>query len=296
MTDLYMVDLYGTIPPRTLLSHGAVGAIGYSSRYRRKCPPKGYGAQLVALGGRYAIVFEDTARESLDGASAGHDNGNFAVGDAKAQGYPKGCTIFASADFDAHPDQIRAYVQAFSSVARRAGYEMGLYANGLCIRTFKAENLIRYGWLTCSGGFRGSRDHTKVDLWQRCSKQTPMLSIPGYSIDTNVLLATRVGAWGEPPVVSIPDKPLPLPGVIASFPGIIRPGDDNEKVAMWTFVLAAMGYHGYVSKPFRLACKMGPGKVTTTKRFQRRHGLPGTGIVDLPTWTKAGLVLQRKRR
>lgn len=288
-----MVDLVGTIPPDVLLRSGAVGAFGYSSHNRRKCPSRTYGAQLVARGGRYAIVFEDAARRALAGHQAGVDDATFAVDDARAQGYPYGCTIFATADFDADPNAIREYVAGFSRVVRRAGYVMGLYANGACLRTFKAEGLITYGWLTCSGGFRGSRDHTGADVWQRCAGQQPMLNIPGYSIDTNVLYAPHIAAWGEP---ETPKNHQPVPGAIAAYPGTIRPGDDNAKVAMWTFVLVACGYRGFLSKPMSAARKMGPGKVHATKRFQRRHHLPATGVVDLGTWTAAGLLLAKKKR
>lgn len=285
-----MVDLMGTVPPEQLLRSGAVGAICYTSKVnRRKCPKPGYAARLVALGGRVAFVYEDGASSALRGHQAGVDHGRYAVTDVRAQGYPAGCTIFATADFDAHPDQIRDYVHGFAQVVRASGYQVGLYANGLCIRTFKAEGLVSVGWLTCSGGFRGSKDHTGADLWQRCTGQRPMLTIPGYSIDTNVLLAERVGAWGEPAPVAA------RPKVIADFPGVIHPGDTGHPVAMWAFVLTACGYRGFTSRPYALARQMGVGKVHATKRFQRRHHLPATGVVDRATWDAAGRVLEAKR-
>lgn len=290
---LLMVDLMGTIrPPATLLRY-CRGQFVYSGHNRRKCPKPGYLVQLVARGGWTAIVFEDSATRALAGYQAGVDDAHFAIADAHAQGYPPGCSIFATADFDADPNRIRDYVTGFSKTVRAGGFSMGLYANGACIRTFKSEGLITWGWLTCSGGFRGSRDHTGVDVWQRCAGQDGQIAIPGYSIDTNHILTVGgyIAAWGQHPGQVSADRKA-----IAAFPGVIRPGDAGTKVAMATVVLVMLGERGFASRPLRLARKQGVGKVRAWKRWQKAHGLVPDGVVGPVTWAKADEVLSAGKR
>jgi hypothetical protein len=196
MTGKIMVDLRGTIPPTVLLKH-AQGAFGYSGHNRAKCPAPTYGAELVAAGGWYAIVFEDRADRALDGYKAGRDDATYCVADARKQNYPTGCLLVATADFPARWSQITEYMRGWHEVVTAAGYVPGLYADGECIRGAKVAGYIAIGWLTCSGGFPGSHDQTGVDVKQRCAGESGQISIPPFSIDTNYLLTDFIHAWGQ---------------------------------------------------------------------------------------------------
>lgn len=287
-----LVDLRGTIPPDVLLgqpphvdaakvSHDIKGAIPYTGHNRAKCPAKGYSASLVGAGGWVAYVFEDRANRALDGYQAGRSDGAFAVADVRAQGYPAGCVIFTTADFPAHWSQISEYVRGFSEVVKAAGYVCGLYADGECIRGAKAAGLIVVGWLTCSGGFPGSGDHTGVDIRQRCAGEGDQIAIAGYGIDTNYVDTPFIAAWGQTV------NPQPPTYVPAPFPGrFITPGEESNDVRIWTFILVGLGYHGFLSRG-RAAAMYGIGKQRATKRFQRRHGLHADGIIGPLTWAAA---------
>lgn len=201
-----MVDLRGTIPPDVLLRR-AQGAFGYSGHNRAKCPAPGYGGELVAAGGWYAIVFEDRANRALDGYQAGRDDATYCVADARKQKYPTGCLLVGTADFPARWSKISEYVRGFSEVVRDAEYVCGLYADGECIRGAKAAGYITVGWLTCSGSFPGSHDETGVDVKQRCAGESGQIAIPPFSIDTNYLLTPFIHAWGQP----AHHEPVPTP-------------------------------------------------------------------------------------
>lgn len=86
------------------------------------------------------------------------------------------------------------------------------------------------------------------------------------------------------------------PRAIAPFPGVIRPGDRGPRVAEATVVAKLLGGRGFASRPYRLACSQGPGKVRFWKRWQRSHGLVPDGIVGPATWAKADEVLAGTRR
>lgn len=210
-----LVDMRGTAPWPVLKAAGYDGAFGYSGHNRDKCPDPGYGESLVAAGGLYLIIFEDQANRPLDGYSAGRADAIFANLDADEQSYPPSAAIYWAADFDAAWGDIKEYARGWAENTRRP---TGLYGNGEVIRAAKAVGYAAYGWRTCSGGFRGSKDFTGIDLVQMCQgthvtiggERWEVIPVPGHSVDTNRTLpgVTDIGAWGQ---TAKPHPPTPNP-------------------------------------------------------------------------------------
>jgi hypothetical protein len=77
------------------------------------------------------LNWEYSATDWLGGASAGQSHGTEAVRQSRALGYPTGCAIYGSADFDITLSQWnsagRAYAQAYSAAVRGGGYLAGVY-------------------------------------------------------------------------------------------------------------------------------------------------------------------------
>lgn len=191
-----LADMRGTATWTDLHAVGYDGAFGYSGHNRGKCPAPGYGRALVAAGGLYVIVFEDSATRPLAGYLAGRDDAIFANNDAEGQGYPATCAIYWTADFDASWDQVKEYARGWHEHSHRP---LGVYADGEVIRAAKAAGYVKYGWRTCSGGFRGSRDLTGVDMVQVCAGEAGLVPVPGHSVDTNRTQpgVSDIGAWSN---------------------------------------------------------------------------------------------------
>lgn len=184
-----MIDLIGSMDPAVLLANGYAGAFGYVSHNHAKMPAARYGEALVLQGGLFAAVFEDAAKRPLDGYQAGRDDAAYADGIVDGWGYPPNAAIYFTADFDADPAAITDYWHGLHDAST---HPIGIYAGGDCIRHIKSLGFAKYGWRTCSGGFKGSHDLTGCDLLQHCDK-----TVAGHSVDVNDILSADIGAWGQ---------------------------------------------------------------------------------------------------
>jgi hypothetical protein len=99
-------------------------------------------------------VYFSTAKGTSDGTAAA----TF----AKSIGQPKGTQIYATVDYD--PDDsdpnaptisgpISAYMKAFRSAIKPAGYLASVYGSGRTCRILIANGLAKTGWLAQSTGF-----------------------------------------------------------------------------------------------------------------------------------------------
>jgi hypothetical protein len=142
---------------------GAVSRGGYRFVLRYLAPlPNGKvvtAAELRTLRARRLEVglnWESAAGAALRGA-AGRADAVEAVRQAKALGYPAGCTIYFSIDFDQNASQAtacNAYLRAAQTVLHAAGYRAGVYGGYNAVRRAFDAGVVDDGWQTFawSGG------------------------------------------------------------------------------------------------------------------------------------------------
>jgi Domain of unknown function (DUF1906)/Tachylectin len=149
---------------------------------------------LRAAGLDIVTNWEHSAREALDGYSAGATNAREADRQALACGMPASRPIYFSVDFDATSAQqstINAYFDGVASVIGRA--RTGAYGGyGAINRLFNAGK-ITWGWQTYawSGGRWDSRAHLRQVLNN--------ITVDGEPADRNEAHAVDFGQWGGGP-------------------------------------------------------------------------------------------------
>ncbi|MBO0868144.1 MAG: DUF1906 domain-containing protein [Micromonosporaceae bacterium] len=98
-----------------------------------------------------ALNWEYTADEALQGAGTGTTSGTEAVRQARALGYPNGCTIYFSVDFDQTASQApacNAYLRAARDVVHAAGYRMGVYGGFPAVGRALNAGVVDDAWQT----------------------------------------------------------------------------------------------------------------------------------------------------
>jgi hypothetical protein len=108
-------------------------------------------SQLLAKGFHVALNWEFDAQDQLGGAVAGNQHATEAVKQAKALGYPAGCTIYFSADFDTSEAQqatVNAYMTAAGKVVHAAGYRIGIYGGYYVVKRAFDAGVTDDGWQT----------------------------------------------------------------------------------------------------------------------------------------------------
>ena len=121
--------------PKVLKAAGHAGVIRYVSHTSAKNLTKAEAHALLAAGLDIALVWEDGATRSLEGAAAGAADAHEAVTQAAALGYPRGATIFCSTDDNAaSAARVKPYSDAFAAVVKRAGYTDGGYGSSVVAR------------------------------------------------------------------------------------------------------------------------------------------------------------------
>src|SRR6185369_1500579 len=106
---------------------------------------------LLAKGFHVALNWEFDAQDQLGGAVAGNQHATEAVKQAKALGYPAGCTIYFSADFDTSEAQqatVNAYMTAAGKVVHAAGYRIGIYGGYYVVKRAFDAGVTDDGWQT----------------------------------------------------------------------------------------------------------------------------------------------------
>jgi hypothetical protein len=213
---------------------GKIKAAGFSyvGRYLKNVQAAEIAALHAAGLGVWAI-FETTTSRSLQGASAGAQDGVAARQQAQAHGFPAESVIYATTDMDATPVQIPvvgAYYAAFA--ANCLPYGCGAYASGNVL-TYLAKNVstVIIPWLAGAMGWGGSRTYDATGAW--AMKQGPDLGahtgtfagVPfpalGFDYDPNVIAhPERIGAWmpqaAASSVTTPPAKASPVPSATSA--------------------------------------------------------------------------------
>lgn len=119
-------------------------------------------ATLRANGIIVGLNWEYKIGDQRAGAAGGQSDGTEAVRQAKELGYPDGCAIYFSTDFDAQTADlpiIQAYLLNARIVLAAAGYRLGQYGSYRVINWALTSGLIDVGWQTYawSGGQWDSR-------------------------------------------------------------------------------------------------------------------------------------------
>lgn len=196
--------------------------------------------RLVAAGFGVALNWEYDDHDWLGGASGGHDHAAEAVRQARALGYPGGCVIYGSADFDMTRAQWdsagHAYAQAFAAGISAGGYAPGVYGPYDVLTWCRDLGGFRYYWQArmsraWSGG-RNSHDWPGAHLMQR--RRT---TIGGVDCDANDAVQ-NYGQAGD----DMDPKDVWTADVIPAPPGIEQHPDTNPT---WT----PLSYLRYVLAP-----------------------------------------------
>ncbi len=138
---------------------------------------------------------------------------------AKGRGQPDNSAIYFAVDFDPTDSQINNLIRpyfhgvytAFGEALDLPHLRVGAYCSGACADALRADHPDILIWITCSMGFRGSRDwanNDKYDLLQTCDT-----NILGIGSDSNVARTQDWGwfiPWGSTPQPPPPPPPPPI--------------------------------------------------------------------------------------
>ena len=94
--------------------------------------------------------------------------------------------------------------------------------------------------------------------------------------------------WFKDPDIQYIDEPKPEPEkktCMVELP-ILREGmsDTNGSVTSWQGLLKLYNYRDDSGNEIKIDGKFGPRCTQATKKVQKKHGLPQTGVVDAATW------------
>jgi hypothetical protein len=190
----------------------ALKAAGVRSIIRYDCAlPKGRwkeasAEEVRAIGAAgFAVGIVNEAVGNVAGAfseSTGYRDALYSRNRALARSQPAGSAIYYAVDFDASSADVENHVIPYFRGVTKAMTEthqdlpvlkVGAYCNGLCAGMLRDRKLVDYVWITCSGGFRGSRGYVHAnleDLWQyACERE-----LCGLDVDYNL---SPTGRWGQ---------------------------------------------------------------------------------------------------
>lgn len=178
----------------TILRYGAAAAW--------KCITPAEARSMQSYGLKLALIYELTAKDILLGASEGGKAGAHVLTFAPTVGLPPGvgAAIYPTADFDLAESQLTtalAYLRAFAAAC--PGYDIGFYANGIGNDAAYLAGIIKYRWITQSGGFAGSEESLAAGRYE-IAQRLPA-KVLGLDVDPDSLRVAGmdVGAkvpWG----------------------------------------------------------------------------------------------------
>ena len=151
--------------------------------------------ELLAAGISVTLNWEYDAHDWL--TANGHDHGKTAALQAKALGYPAGCTIFGSADFDMSRAQWlasgRNYCEQFSDAVRDAGYEPGVYGPYYVLSWVRDSGEMDRFWQ--AGMSTSFSNGLNAGVWQGAHlRQRRQQKIGVQTVDMNDIL---ISEWGQ---------------------------------------------------------------------------------------------------
>jgi hypothetical protein len=201
-----VVDYAGRISPAALRAAGVTGVVRYLSWWNR------YGGraqavvnpkvilqpeyeQLLAGGVEVTLNWEYDSHDWLSGHGAEH--AQEAVRQARRLGYPQGCTIIGSCDFDITREQWlaggRAYANQFARAIGAAGYRPGVYGPSDVLQWCADEHILGVFWQAgMSIAYSQGRNRHRWDGAQL--RQLGRTTIAGVTADISEIL---VPFWGQ---------------------------------------------------------------------------------------------------
>jgi hypothetical protein len=150
--------------------------------------------RLIAGGFSVALNWEYDDHDWMGGASAGAAHAAEAVAQARALGYPPGCVIIGSADFDMTSPQWtsagRAYAVAFAKGITAGRYVPGVYGPWDVLGWCKSLAVFSVYWQAgMSKGWSGGRN---ANRWPGAHlRQLRKEDIGGVSCDVNEILQSN---------------------------------------------------------------------------------------------------------
>jgi hypothetical protein len=162
----------------SLADHGVTAIIRYYARFTQQPEKRLIRSEAEAIlnaGMSIAVVHQAAG----DRASAfSHDSG---IADAtharnygaKVIGQPEGSAIYFGVDFDADQSDVNnrvvPYFQAVRSVLQSSDqlpkYKVGVYGDGVALKTLLDGGFVEFTWISQSVGFPGSRQFKSSNRW-----------------------------------------------------------------------------------------------------------------------------------
>lgn len=213
-----VLDYTGRIDPKTLIAGDVVAVSRYLSWWYQyaggthpNVNPKVILADeydaLTDAGVGVVLNWEYDAKDWLGGENAGTVHGIEAARQAKALGYPAGCAIYGSADFDMSAAQWNngghTYAVAFAAAICSHGYEPGVYGPwdvlGWC------RGIMTYFWQAgMSTAWSGGRNKAR---WPGVHmRQTHSGTFAGQDVDYNEIVIDDFGQTGGDKMLTFREK------------------------------------------------------------------------------------------
>lgn len=196
---MIVIDCTTSPPVDAMRAAGVVGVCRYlstiqtSTSFKRILQPE-YD-RLIGAGFSVVLNWEFFATDWLGGAAAGTAHAAEAVRQAKALGYPIGCAIPGSADFNMTASQWftsgSQYARAYSQGIRDGGYVAGVYGPYDVLTWCRDLGGFGMFWQTMSTAWSAGRNAQLwpgAHLWQRGH-----LTVGGIDTDRNDIIQANYG-------------------------------------------------------------------------------------------------------
>lgn len=239
--------------PTHIKSQGFEGVLRYLSPNAGKNLEAGERDALRAAGLAIGLVWEWYAARAKEGRAAGLADGNAALNQANALGFPQFLPIYFAVDFDA-TEADQGPINAYFGGVRDAmgGRKVGVYAGFWPLKRLFDAQLVQYGWQTYA--WSGGNWDPRAQLRQTLNGQW------GGQVDFDESTVADCGVWASDvkpgPVVTTP-KPVPAPAS-GTHDYSIQPGD-----TFWGLEAQNGWTHGTLQglNPTAVATKLGIGQV-----------------------------------
>ena len=161
-----------------LATEGVTGIIRYYARFtqqREKRLIRSEAEAILNAGMSIAVVHQAAGdRPSAFSRDIGlADAAHARSFGARMIGQPAGSAIYFAVDFDASQSQVNnlivPYFQAVREVMQAPDqlprYKVGVYGNGVTLRTLLDREFVEFTWISQSTGFNGSRQFKATNRW-----------------------------------------------------------------------------------------------------------------------------------
>lgn len=224
-----VIDYSAGVPSAASVKRaGHLGAVRYVSQRRPDAQwmlgkpvtlneTRAFAAAGLATASVYQFGRANTA-DWLNGAAGTAVHAPQAIALHKAAGGPTGRPIYIAIDDNPtrtqYVNQIRPYLQAFSTALSAAGYGTGVYGNYNVIDWAIADGIGSYFWMHDWGS--GGKIHPRTTIHQL--PQNKQRVIDGITVDINNVYARDWGQWtpgqsaAPAPAPATPGTPAPTPG------------------------------------------------------------------------------------